>query len=122
MLIDLNHNLLAYFIYIVFMSLIIIHVGLSCYRNGIVFMNQLMPSRTSYALQLNKILLAGYYLVNIGYTVYMISTWNLITTIEDIVSTIATNAAQIILLLGMLHYINMAWIKFFFNKQSTQKI
>ncbi|TVZ53159.1 hypothetical protein [Dokdonia sp. Hel_I_53] len=119
---DLNHNLLAYLIYIVFMSLIIIHVGLICYRNGIVLMNQLMPSRTSFALQLNKILLAGYYLVNIGYTVYMMSTWNLITTIEDIVSTIATNAAQIILLLGMLHYINMAWIQFFFNKQSTQKL
>lgn len=114
----MNYNLLSYLVYAVLMSTIIIRVGSLCYRNGNVYVSKLMPDNLELSIYINKVLLAGYYLVNIGYTVYMISTWDTIKNGQEMISHIATHASQIILLLALLHYMNIIGIQLLFNKKS----
>jgi len=49
----------------------------------------------------------GYYLVNIGYALFAISSWNEIVHIVDMLYTICRHTGQILLILGILHYFNM---------------
>ncbi|AWH74345.1 hypothetical protein DCS32_09290 [Dokdonia sp. Dokd-P16] len=117
----MSYNIIAYSIYGVLMSIVIIQVGKICYRNGNVFVASLMPDNLKLCTYINKVLLVGYYLVNLGYSVYMISTWNAITSPHDVISNIASHAGQIIMLLAALHYINIAGLQLLFNKQSLSK-
>lgn len=117
----MNYNIIAYSIYGVLMSIVIIRVGTICYRNGNVFVASLMPDNLELCTYINKVLLVGYYLVNLGYSVYMISTWTAITSPHDVISNIASHAGQIIMLLAALHYINIAGLQLLFNKQSLSK-
>ena len=117
----MNYNIIAYCLYGLLMSIVIVRVGTICYRNGNVFVASLMPDNLELCTYINKVLLAGYYLVNLGYSVYMISTWTAITTPHDVISNIASHAGQIIMLLAALHYINIAGLQLLFNKQSLSK-
>ena len=117
----MSYNIIAYSIYGLLMITVIIRVGTICYRNGNVFLARLTPDNLELCTYINKVLLAGYYLVNLGYSVYMISTWTVITTPLDIISNIASHAGQIIMLLAALHYINIAGLQLLFNKQSLSK-
>lgn len=107
----MNYNIIAYSIYVLIMSIVIIKVGIICYRNGNVFVGNLMPYNLALCNYINKVLLAGYYLVNLGYSIYMISTWSTIHTKHEVVAQIAEHAGQIILLLALLHYINIIGIQ-----------
>lgn len=118
----MNLNIIAYGIYGLLMSTIIIRVGLLCYRNGQVYVHNILPNQLEFSLYINKVLLAGYYLVNIGYSIYMISTWGTIWSLKEVFSQIAVHSGKIILLLALLHYMNMIGINLIFNKQqSTSK-
>ena len=115
----MNLNLLAYSIYALFMSVVIVRVGLLCYRHGQTYINNILPHNLDLSIYINKVLLTGYYLVNLGYSIYMISTWKSITTIQEVMAEIAGHSGEIILLLAILHYINMLGIHLLFNKQPS---
>lgn len=117
----MNLNILSYLLYFIIMAATIVQVGLSCYRNGNVYVANILPHNLTLCRLINKVLLVGYYLVNLGYTVYIISTWEAIHTHHDLISHIAEHSGTIILLLAFLHYMNMAGIYILFNKQSLSK-
>ena len=76
-----------------------------------------MPSNAQLCLYINNILLTGYYLVNIGYAIYTISTWTNITHPYNIVDTIASHVGTIILILAGLHYMNIIVLQLFFTSK-----
>jgi len=113
----MNYNILAYFIYGCIMIYIIYKVGLICYRNGNVFVLHLMPTNAQLCLYINNILLTGYYLVNIGYAVYTISTWKAVKNAYSVIDTIASHIGSIVLILAGLHYMNIIVLQLFFKSQ-----
>jgi hypothetical protein len=58
----------------------------------------------------NRILLTGYYLVNLGYAALKISSWKTIITSEELVASLSDSIGSITLLLAVLHYFNMTVI------------
>jgi hypothetical protein len=64
------------------------------------------------ALSINKLLLVAYYLFNIGYALYQINNWGKILTITALVEKLMTEVGYIILLLGVMHYINLFIIQY----------
>ncbi|MGN6509013.1 MAG: hypothetical protein ACTHLD_06090, partial [Chitinophaga sp.] len=68
-------NTLAYLIYFVITGFITIWVGRRFYRNGRLFILALMRQDEALTDAINRILLIGYYLLNLGYATMMISTW-----------------------------------------------
>ncbi|GGG28552.1 hypothetical protein GCM10011344_31650 [Dokdonia pacifica] len=113
----MNYNILSYLIYGCIMVYIIYKVGLICYRNGNVFVLHLMPTNTQLCLYINNILLTGYYLLNIGYAVYSISTWKTIQNTYSMIDTIASHVGSIVLTLAVLHYMNIIVLQLFFKSK-----
>jgi hypothetical protein len=113
----MNLNIIAYIIYMTISGFVTVYVGMICYRNGIHFiyaeLEDLPLSHT-----VNKILLTGYYLVNLGYVSLMIYYWEKTNTLFQLTHSISLRTGGIILFLGILHYMNMLAI-YILRKKKT---
>jgi len=103
----MNYNILGYSIFIVIIVLIVVLVGKICYRNGNIFIASLIPGHIELCQQINKTLLIGYYLVNIGYAAMTLSGWELITSLPFLIEVIAKRIAVIVSILSIMHYFNI---------------
>jgi hypothetical protein len=57
---------------------------------------------------INNILLAGYYLLNIGYCVYTLKILKTLTSYNQLIETLSTKLGYIVLALGIMHFVNIA--------------
>ncbi|NHM00770.1 hypothetical protein [Flavobacterium difficile] len=112
----MNLNILGYLIYLSFTCIIIIKVGKLCYDNGNLFVSQLIPNHEALCHQINKMLLMGYYLLNLGYCAMTIISWEKIQNSTQLIEIIATKSAIIILTIGIMHYINIFLVTKYINK------
>ena len=112
----MNLNIIGYGIYLFFTVIIIVKVGNICYRNGNIFIRSLMKKEIELSIQINKTLLIGYYLLNIGYSTITLITWNKIGSVINLIEVLSKKTAIIILIIAVLHYSNIYLIKKFINK------
>ncbi len=112
----MNLNIIGYLIYLSLTSIIIIKVGKLCYDNGNIFVSQLIPNHEELCHQINKTLLIGYYLLNLGYCAMTIISWEKIQTMNQLIEIIATKSAIIILTIGFMHYINIILLTKYIKK------
>ncbi|WP_329804624.1 hypothetical protein [Flavobacterium facile] len=112
----MNLNIIGYIIYLSLTSVIIIKVGKLCYDNGNIFVSQLIPNHEELCHQINKTLLIGYYLLNLGYCAMTIISWEKIQSINQLIEIIATKSAIIILTIGFMHYINIILLTKYIKK------
>jgi len=103
----MNLNILGYIIFLLITTYIIIVVGKICYRNGNIFVLELIPNHKELCQQINKILLISYYLINIGYCAMTLISWSTITNSTGLVAIIASKASIIVGILAILHYLNI---------------
>ena len=111
-------NTLAYIIYLLITYLVTVHVGFAFYRNGRVYILNLMLGNEALTDSINKILLTGYYLLNLGYAAVMINFWETIGTYTELITSIGIMTGRILLTLGIIHFFNMAVI-YFISKQKS---
>ena len=100
-------NTLAYFIYLFITYLVTVHVGLVFYRNGRIYILNLLHGDEKLTVSINRILLTGYYLLNLGYAALMIRSWQTIYTWAEVLSTISVMTGKIMLVLAVVHFFNM---------------
>ncbi|VXA95633.1 conserved membrane hypothetical protein [Flavobacterium sp. 9AF] len=103
----MNLNIIGYLIYFSTTFLIIIKVGKICYDNGNIYVSQLIPNHQELCHKINKMLLIGYYLTNIGYCARTIISWQKIETLKNLIEIIASKSAIIIISIAIMHYINI---------------
>jgi hypothetical protein len=111
-------NTLAYIIYLVATYLITVHVGLYLYKNGYAFIANLIPD-SNMAGNINKLLLLGYYLFNLGYVSIMLHHWAPIANVAQLITTLSNKIGIIIISLAIVHYCNMG-ILFIINLNQKQ--
>jgi len=97
--------------------MITVHVGLTLHKNGRLFILDELNNNEKLTDFVNKILLLGYYLINLGYTAYMLSTWQHINDWVGLVSSICSMIGRIVLTLGISHYLNICVIILLKNKK-----
>lgn len=107
----MNFNLLAYLIYSSITAFIIVYMGYQFYKNGIHYLLDLFKTDSKTAHFVNKLLLFGYYLLNLGYVAISLSFWPEIISLIQVIELTATRSGIIILGLGALHYFNLFWLK-----------
>jgi len=112
----MNLNLAAYTIFLLIVIYIIVIVGRICYRNGNIFVMELLQGHEELCIHINKLLLLGYYLVNIGYAAITLISWEPITSITCVMEVIATKTAVIIGILSILHYLNIILLTKYVHK------
>lgn len=103
----MNLNIIGYTIYLLITTLIIIRVGKICYKNGNVYVAQLIPEHKDLCLKTNQILLIGYYLLNIGYCAMTLISWEKILYLNQLIEVIAYKSAIIICIIATMHYVNI---------------
>jgi hypothetical protein len=103
----MNFNIIGYFIYLGITILIIMKVGKICYRNGNIYVAELIPDHTEICQKINRVLLLAYYLLNIGYCAMTLIFWQKILSAAQLIETIGVRTAVIIFIISILHYLNI---------------
>lgn len=111
-------NTTAYIIYLLVTYVITVRVGFLFYRNGRVFILNLLHHDERLTDFINRILLTGYYLLNLGYAALMHAGWQAITSWLDLFTSIISMTARIMLTLAVMHFCNMIVI-YFLSKRNV---
>ena len=112
----MNGNIIGYIIYLGITILIILKVGKICYKNGNIFVSELIPNHADLCQKINQILLLGYYLLNIGYCAMTLISWEKILSINQLIEVIALKTATIIFIISALHYSNIIVLTKYIHK------
>jgi hypothetical protein len=111
-------NSIAYILYLIITYIITVRVGFIFYRNGRVFILELLHQDVQLTDFINRILLTGYYLLNLGYAALMLRSWDTILTWTALSLSIVTMTGKIMLTLAVIHFCNMAVIYFIGKKNN----
>lgn len=103
----MNANLLTNLIYLTITGYITFWVGFQLYRHGRVYLCVLFPNKMEWCMMINRIMLMGYYLVNLGYLAISISLWPDIQTLRMGIETLVHYTGIILFILGILHCLNL---------------
>lgn len=112
----MNLNIIGYVIYLLITTFLIINVGKICYRNGNIYVAQLIPEHEDLCQKTNQVLLIGYYLLNLGYCAMTLISWNKIISYPQLVEIISIKTAIIVCIIAMLHYFNIYIITKYIQK------
>lgn len=107
----MNYNIISYIIYLPIILFITIKVGWLFYKNGELFLINILGNNFTQIRNVNNLLLTGYYLVNIGYSILTISYWDKINHSIELINVMSSTLGKIIILLALLHYNNIFWLK-----------
>jgi len=105
-------NILAYVLYFFITYIITVRTGLVFYRNGKVYIMAVLKGDAQLTDFINKMLLTGYYLINLGYAATMIRFWKSIESFSALLSSVGIMTGRIMLTLAVIHFFNMAVIYF----------
>jgi NO-binding membrane sensor protein with MHYT domain len=111
-----NYNFISYLIYLPITFYITVIVGWVLYKKGIVFLNDAFNSNVELASILNRFLLLGYYLLNLGYAAVSIHIFSEINSITQLIEELSKRIGMLIIGLALMHYFNMYTFSHF-NKQ-----
>ncbi len=111
-------NIVAYIVYLFITFLITVKVGNIFYNNGRHYILSILKGDETTTSAINKILLIGYYLLNLGYATIMLSFWKTITNLPSLVASIANMTGRIVLSLAVIHFVNM-YVIFIIGKKSN---
>lgn len=105
------YNTLSYILFLTIIFIIIFKIGNVLYKNGFLFIMKSFQNDFEKSTATNKILRIGFYLVNLGYASLSIIFWQNIKTVGEMILVIISELGILILLLGIMHYINILVIK-----------
>ena len=103
----MNHHILTYLTYLPFSILLTIWVGKTLFKNGRPFLLDIFHGDTVLADAVNKLLLVGFYLINIGYAVITLRVLSSIDNPQEMIETLSKKIGAIILILGAMHFFNL---------------
>ena len=103
----MNYNILGYGIYFIVILLVILQVGNVLFKNGRLFCINSFHGNVRLADTINRMLLTGYHLVNIGYSVFILIIQEEISDTKQLMEILASKLGMLILALGILHFINV---------------
>ena len=103
----MNLNTLTFILYVLIAANTTIFVGRALYVNGEVFLERIFASMPKVIKPLNKILLIGFYLINLGFILAFFSQKNDIVSGAQCLNFLTTKLGIVYLLLGTMHLFNI---------------
>lgn len=113
-------QLAGFMIYIGITGYITVYVGQVLYKNGRHFILRMLEDEPL-TDSVNRILLTGYYLVNLGYVSIMLTMREPANSISELIATLSVAVGRIVLTLGVMHYFNIAAITLYHKLNITKK-
>lgn len=100
-------NIIAYIAYLSITFYITIIVGRVLHKDGKEFIPAMFTNDDNTAHAINNILLAGYYLLNLGYTAIQVKNWVHVESVSQLMESVGDKTGWILLLLAGIHYSNL---------------
>lgn len=123
----MEYNVVAYLFYIPATFYITIIVGKDLNKKGAIFLLQMFTNNEPLVNTLNKFLLIGYYLLNLGYAAVSINFFQQITNWLMLAEELIFRIGILLIGLGLMHYLNLfvfanfnKLIQHFFSNNSTK--
>lgn len=102
-----NYNVISYFVYLTFTFYVTVIVGRILYKRGLPFLLDMFSNNETLANILNKSLLLGYYLINLGFTTVSINTFYHIASSTQLVEELSKRIGLNIMSIAIIHYLNL---------------
>lgn len=103
-------NTLTYLLYLMITGVVTIRAGWLFYHHGRLYILRLLKGDEALTKFINKALLTGYYLLNLGHLALTLRTWPAIHSVPQMMGYIAFRSGGIFMLLGIIHFLNMGAI------------
>jgi hypothetical protein len=103
----MNYLLLVYGVYLPVTVLLTVWVARTLFTNGRTFLVDIFHGNEPLADSVNKLLLTGFYLINIGYATLMLRADYPVNSYQETVETLSIKLGTIILILGGMHFFNL---------------
>lgn len=103
----MNHIILSYLLYLVIAGIVTIWVANTLFKNGRIFLIDIFHGNTDLADSVNKLLVVGFYLVNIGYTLLRLKIYEKVESYQQVIEKLGFKLGGIILILGAMHFFNL---------------
>lgn len=103
----MNYYILTYGIYLTISVILTIWVASVLFKNGRIFLVDIFHGNTELADSVNKLLVVGFYLINIGYMSLALKTYGVVSDMQIVVEVLSYKIGCIILILGAMHFLNL---------------
>jgi hypothetical protein len=103
----MNYFILTYVIYLLASVALTVWVAKVLFKNGRIFLVDIFHGNSELADSVNKLLVVGFYLVNIGYMSLALKEYGDIASMQVVVEVLSYKVGWIILILGGMHFLNL---------------
>ena len=103
----MNYFLVTYAVYLLASLALTIWVAKVLFKNGRIFLVDIFHGNIPLADSVNKLLVVGFYLINIGYMSLALKESGSIPAVQNVVEVLSYKLGCIILILGGMHFFNL---------------
>jgi hypothetical protein len=103
----MNYFILTYLVYLLVSIALTVWVAKVLFKNGRIFLVDIFHGNNELADSVNKLLVVGFYLINIGYMSLALKETGTISSIQVVVEVLSYKLGWIILILGGMHFLNL---------------
>ena len=103
----MNYFILTYAFYLTISILLTIWVARVLFKNGRIFLIDIFHGNQDLADSVNRLLVVGFYLINIGYMSLVLKENGLIQSTQVLIEVLSRKLGCIILILGGMHFLNL---------------
>jgi hypothetical protein len=103
----MNYFILTYAVYLAISIALTIWVAKVLFKNGRIFLVDIFHGNSDLADAVNKLLVVGFYLINIGYMSLVLKETGAIPNVQVVVEVLSYKLGWIILILGGMHFLNL---------------
>ncbi|WP_210490129.1 hypothetical protein [Rufibacter aurantiacus] len=103
----MNYFILTYTIYLLTSIALTVWVARVLFNNGRIFLVDIFHGNNPLADSVNKLLVVGFYLINIGYMTLALKEVGSIASVQAVVEVLSYKLGWIILILGGMHFLNL---------------
>lgn len=102
-----NFLVIAYLIYLPIVLALTWYVAHNLFRNSIVFMKDIFNGREEIALATNTLFRIGFYLLNIGFALYILKIHEALTNTQGTIETLSFKVGGFSIYLGIMLFLNL---------------
>jgi len=103
----MNYTIVTLFIYLLVAGNATFFLGQHLYKNGYYFLVSIFNNREEIIQPVNKLLLVGFYLVNIGFVLLYLSQNNNITDLRSSIEFLSQKIGVVFLVVAIMHFFNI---------------
>ncbi len=115
-----DHMVIAYLIYLPVALTLTWYVAHNLFRNSIVFMKDIFNGREEIALATNTLFRIGFYLLNIGFALYILQIDQQLASMQATIETLSFKVGGFSIYLGIMLFLNL-YLFFRGKKVAKQK-